>query len=122
MATRLSRRKIAEYTATRLVSGDKSVLKEVAAFLIESRRTRELDLLVRDMEFALSEHGVVVADVASAYPLSEDLKKSIKALVGGKELVLREEVDAEVLGGIRLTTPGERLDATLRRKIQALKS
>jgi len=124
MASRLSRKKIAEYAAARLAKGDdvKAVLREVAAFLIDTRRTRELDLLVRDIEFALSGHGIVIADVTSAYPLSDELKKSIKELVGGKQLILRETVDAEVLGGIRLVTPGERLDATLKRKIQALKA
>ncbi|HET6747386.1 MAG TPA: F0F1 ATP synthase subunit delta [Candidatus Saccharimonadales bacterium] len=122
MATRLSRKKIAEYAAERLIKNDTKVLLEVAAFLVENRRTRELELLVRDIEYALSTHGVVIADVTSAYPLSETLKNNIKELVGGKQLILRETVDPAVLGGIRLTTPGERLDATLKRKIQALKA
>lgn len=124
MATRLSRRKIADYAAERLIKGmkTKDVLAEVAAFLIDTRRTREVELIVRDIEQALADRGIVVADVTSAFPLTDSLKESIKELVGGQQLILRETVDASVLGGIRLSTPGQRLDATLKRKIQALKA
>ncbi len=124
MANRISRRKIAEYAAERLVAGEKvgRVLKEIAAFLIDTRRTREVELVVRDIESALAERGVVVADVTSAYPLTDALKQDIRKLLGGTQLALRETVDPSVLGGIRLSTPEQRLDATLKRKIQALKA
>lgn len=124
MATRISRRKIADYVAERLVRGNdtREVLKEVAAFLIETRRIREAELIVRDIEAVLADRGVVIADVTSAYPLEEALKADIKKLLGGKQLILRETVEPSVLGGIRLVTPGQRLDATLKRKIQALKA
>ena len=124
MATRISRRKIADYTAEQLVSGKKAsdVIKEVAAFLIDTKRTREAELLVRDIETALASRGIVVADITSAFPLTEALKADVKKLVGSKELLLRETVDPGVLGGIRLQIPGKRLDATLKRKIQALKT
>jgi F-type H+-transporting ATPase subunit delta len=124
MATRVSRRKIADYTAEQLVSGKKAsdVIKEVAAFLIDTKRTREAELLVRDIETALASRGIVVADITSAFPLTEALKADVKKLVGSKELLLRETVDPGVLGGIRLQIPGKRLDATLKRKIQALKT
>lgn len=124
MATRISRRKIASYAAEQLVGGKKAdvIVKEVAAFLIDTKRTRETELLVRDIESALAERGVVVADITSAFPLTAALKADVEKLVGGKKLVLRETVDPSVLGGIRLSTPGQRLDATLKRKIQALKA
>ena len=124
MAQRISRRKIAEFVASEIVGGKKTtiVLREVAAFLIESRRTRELDLIVRDIEAALMDKGVVIADVTSAFALTDELKKHIATLVGGKQLILREEVDPSVLGGLRLTIPGQQLDATLKRKIDALKA
>ena len=124
MGARISRRKLAQYAAKRLVEGEKTglVLKDVAAFLIDARRTREVELIVRDIETALAERGVIVADVTSAFPLTESIKDEVKKLVGGKQLVLRETVDPSVLGGIRLETPGKRLDATLQRKILALKA
>lgn len=124
MSARISRRKLADYAAKRLIAGEKAalVMKDVAAFLVDARRTREAELVVRDIETALAERGVIITDVTSAFPLAESVKDEVKKLIGGKQLVLRETVDPEVLGGIRLVTPGKRLDATLKRKIQALKA
>jgi F-type H+-transporting ATPase subunit delta len=124
MAARLSRRKIASYVTKRLLAGEKqkAVMKEVAAFLVDTRRIRELDLLVRDIEGELANHGVVVADVLSAYPLADELKKEVSKLVGAKDLQLREAVDPGVLGGIRINVPGKRFDGTLRHKLTALKA
>jgi F-type H+-transporting ATPase subunit delta len=124
MAARLSRRKIAQYVTDKLLSGAKlaPVMKEVAAFLVETRRTREFDLLVRDIEGELAAQGIIVADVVSAYPLADELKKQIGELVGAKDLQLRATVDPDVLGGMRINVPGKRFDGTLRHKLTALKA
>jgi F-type H+-transporting ATPase subunit delta len=124
MAMRLSRRKIAAYAANKLHAGvsTKEVIREVAAYLIYARRTRELDLLVRDIEDALASQGMVIADVSSAHPLSDALKTEIKQLVGGKTLQLRESVEPDLLGGIRINVPGKRFDGTIRRKLTALRA
>jgi F0F1-type ATP synthase delta subunit len=120
----MSRRKLAAYVAEKLVAGEKpaAVFKEVAAYLVDTRRTRELELLVRDIEDALATRGTVVADVTSAHPLSETLKKEIASLVGGKSLHMREAVTPEVLGGVRVDIPGKRFDGTIRHKLTALKA
>jgi F-type H+-transporting ATPase subunit delta len=124
MAQRISRRKLAAYVADRL--GDaktaRAALKEAAAYLVDTRRTRELELLVRDIEDALAVRGTVIADVTSAHPLSSTLKSEITKLVGAKTLSLRESIDPDVLGGIRVDIPGKRYDATVRRKLIALKA
>lgn len=124
MALRLSRRKMATFVAEKLVAGEKpaAALKEVAAYLVDTRRTRELELLVRDIEDALAARGTVVADVTSAHPLSDTLKKEIASLVGGKSLQLRETINPEVLGGVRVDVPGKRFDGTIRHKLTALKT
>ena len=124
MAARVSRRKIALYVTQQLLAGakQKAVMQEVAAFLVDARRTRELDLVIRDIEAELANHGVVVADVLSAYPLAEELKKEVAGLVGAKDLQLRETIDPSVLGGMRVDMPGARFDGTLRHKLAALKA
>jgi F0F1-type ATP synthase delta subunit len=123
MAGRLSRRKIALYAADKLHAGVESsdVVKEVAAYLVETRRTREIDLLVRDIEGELAARGTVVADVTTARPLTEALKKQIGTLVQAKNLHVRETIDSSVIGGMRVDIPGKRFDGTLRRKLVALK-
>lgn len=124
MAARVSRRKIALYVTQQLLGGakQKAVMKEVAAFLVETRRTRELDLVIRDIEGELAAHGIVVADVLSAYPLADELKKEVAKLVGAKDLQLREAIDPNVLGGMRVSVPGKRFDSTIRHKLEALKA
>lgn len=124
MAMRLSRRKIATYAADQLLTGvsTREVLRSIAAYLVDARRTRELTLLVRDIEDVLAARGHVVADVTSAHPLSETLKAEIKDLVGGSTLQLRELVEPDLLGGVRIDVPGKRYDGTIRRKLTALRA
>lgn len=124
MANRLSRRKIALYVADRLSGGAKlpAVMKEAAAFLVDTRRTRETDLLVRDIEAELAARGTVVADVTTAFGLNDEIKKQIAQMVGAKDLQLRETVDQSVLGGVQIDIPGKRFDGTLRHRLAALKA
>lgn len=124
MAIRLSRRKIAAYVADKLTTGTsvRETIKEVAAYLVDTRRTREAELLVRDIEDALVSHGIVVADVTSAHPLSSQLRGEIATLVGGKSLQLRETIDPNVLGGVRVNIPGKQFDGTIQRKLSALRA
>jgi F0F1-type ATP synthase delta subunit len=124
MAGRLTRRKIAAYAADKIISGTsvKSVLREIAAYLVDTRRTRETDLIVREIEDTLAEKGAVVADVTTAYPLSDSLRDEVKKLVGGKTVYLRENIDESVLGGVLVDIPGQRFDGTIRRKLTALRA
>ena len=52
MTQKISRRKLASYVVDRFESGAPlaTLLKEVAAYLVDSKRTREADLLVRTIE------------------------------------------------------------------------
>lgn len=124
MAARLSRRKLATYAVEKILSGvsKKAVIKELAAYLVDTGRTRETELIVRDLEDALAVRGVVVANVVTAHPLTTAAKADVQKLVGAKNLQLRETVDPEVLGGIRIELPGQRFDGTIRHKLNALKA
>ena len=123
MATRLTRRKIALHVAEKLLAGvpTATVLKSAAAYLVEARRTREIELLVRDIEDVLAEKGVVVADITTAFPLTDALRSDVRTMLGGKPQ-LREMVDPLVLGGIRIDLPGKQYDATIQRKLTALRA
>lgn len=124
MANRLSRRKLAIYAADKLLAGmpTKEALAEVAAHLVETGRTRESELLVLDIEEVLAERGVVVADVTTAHPLTDKLRKEIHVVIGAKSLQLRESIDGAVLGGVRIDVPGRRFDGTIQQKLTSLKA
>lgn len=128
MATRLSRRALADHAAAQLLAGNTTVMAQLAAYLIETHRTDEVDLLVRDIESALARSGVVIADIASARELTDALKKAVVAYVskatGAKDVQVRTHVDASLIGGARVRTPDAEYDATVRRqlmKLQAMK-
>ncbi len=124
MHGKLSRRKLAQYVASRVQDGrvPEAVVQEVAAYLVEARRLREMPLVVRAIEDALAERGVVVATVTSARPLDDMLREAVKAQAGGGEVYLREVVDPSVLGGVRVQTPDASYDGTVQHKLQALRA
>lgn len=124
MAQRISRRLMAEYVAGRLLDGDSNVITQLAAYLIESRRTKELDTYVYDVETALLAKGVVVADVVSARDLTKATQDAITVFLQDSykadRVELRQSVDSELIGGVRVRTADAEYDASLRRRLNKL--
>jgi F-type H+-transporting ATPase subunit delta len=125
--TKISRRKLALHAAQRLAGGDavSDVMRELGAYLIESRRQRELELIVRDIETALLSKGIAIADTTSARALSKAATDDITAMIksnysGVKQVLLRERIDPSVIGGVRIELPDRQLDATVRTKLEKL--
>lgn len=128
MATTLTRRAVARHIAEQLVDGNNasSVIQQLAAYLIENHKTKQADRYVADIEIELAARGVVIADVTTARPLSEDLRKSVEALVtsqtNGRHVALREHVDQEIIGGMIVRTAGQEYDRSVKRAVRALRS
>lgn len=124
MATRLSRRKIAQYVAEEVADGAPlaDLLEQVAALLVDTGRTREYELLTRDIEEALATKGIVVADVTTAHDRDADISTILRQLMpNAKQFVTRRHSDASVLGGVLLELPGRQLDATVRGRLDKLR-
>lgn len=126
MAARLSRRKLAAYVAERLAGGDKKALLQLAAYLVDTRRTDELPLIVRDIESALTAHGVIVADVTSAGSLGTAAEAAVREFIAaghkGASVQLRLHEDADLIAGVKIQLPGRELDTSVRHKLTALKA
>ena len=124
MAGRISRRLLTEYIADRLVAGDATVIEQLAAYLIEIRRTKEVDLYVRDIEYALIDRGVVVADVTSAHHLAAETQEAVTRFLStayaAKTVELRQSLDASLIGGSNIQTADAEYDTTVKRKITNL--
>jgi len=122
---RLPRRKIAAYFADELLAGH-DVTRQLAAYLVETKRVREARLIVRDIEAALADRGVLLADVVSSRDLAADTKDAItsflKKATGAHDVKLRTSVNANLLGGVLIETPSERLDASLRHRLNQLRA
>lgn len=126
MAMRISRRKLAEYFAEEFMNGEKDVTLRLAAFLIDTKRTHELSIIVRDIEYRLAKRGNVIVDVTSASELDQTTRKHIETLarkVQPKSSVyLRTKVDEAVIGGVKIELLAHVLDTTVRHKLQMLKA
>lgn len=128
MSGRLSRRSMATYIATGLVEGQskKKLFNQLAGYLVDSKRTKELKLIVRDIEFMLSAKGFVQATVTSAFDLSTETKKALESFVKeqtkAKDVSLSAMVDPSVMGGVKITVPGCELDQTIAHQLTVLKT
>lgn len=126
MAVRVSRRKLAAHVAARLAHGDNAALQQLAAYLVDMRRTRELPLVVRDIEAALASLGVIVADVTSAGSLSKSAEAAVRDFIASghrnSSVQLRLHEDADLIAGVKIQLPGRELDTSVRRKLTALKA
>lgn len=123
MIAKISRRKIAEYVAERIASNAdvSGLIDQVAAYLIESRRTREVELVVRAIEDALDARGIVVASVTSARALDDSVQAAIEKRIHAERLHVREIIDPNLVGGLIIETPGKKLDVSIRSKLNALR-
>lgn len=126
---RLSRRSIAEYIADALMDGTTPkniLLKELAALLIDAKRTKELDLIIKDIEYRLADKGVMHATVVSAHELTVETKKALEAFVKQETTAttvsLSSMIEPAVIGGVKISIPGRELDQTIARQLTVLKT
>ncbi len=125
----ISRRQIAYYTADALHQGVdmKAIVKQLAAYLVEAKKTNELSLLLKDVEAILSEkYGITSAKITTARPLdkaqTEELKSFIKEQENAKSVALQEATDPSLIGGVVIETPTSLLDASISWQLQQLKA
>lgn len=119
IATAIARRSLATSDVAKL--GD-----EIAAYLLLTRRTGELDSLLRDIMQYRADHGIVEVIAVSAYPLSDKVKHDIEAQVRSlypeaKEIIISHRLDSTVISGVRLEFANQQLDLSVRNKLNKLK-
>lgn len=119
---KLSRRKLAEHAAQRLLDGDGSVIDELSALLVSEGRVREADVLVRDIEDRLADNGQVVVTVESAHKINEKLRQEVADIFSYDKVHIREVIRPELIGGVRIVSPKGVLDATVLGRLNALRA
>jgi F0F1-type ATP synthase delta subunit len=120
----LSRRSLAIYGADQLLANKQpgAVAKQLASVLVASRRQNQAEQLVDDIAWELESCGRIAnAQVTSARALSDALRKQIsahiKAAASVEQVILNENIDESVIGGVRIDTAAHSWDKTLRRKL-----
>lgn len=121
MTDKLSRQKLATYIANQLKAGNSDALNQLAAYLVETGRTDEADRIVLSAQELLERDGYVYAEVTTATKLSADMKTKVADLLQATDIEIKETIDPDVLGGIRVKTPSRLFDATIARRLQNLR-
>lgn len=127
--TTLSNNDIAR--AIYLVSKDKThpelhdINNKVVKFLVRRRLlSKSSDILERLNKIINNEDGRIVVKIQSAKKLKEEMKNELTTFLKKrykvKEVVLKEELDEKLLGGVRIEINDEIIDLTAKNKIKKL--
>lgn len=123
-----SRNKLADKITQMLGNEDKAkIAKEVAAYLIETGKTSELNSLSRDiMQVRKSQDDIVELTAISSHELSEQQIDAIKQAVykispNAKEIIVNRTIDPSVIGGVRLEFANHLLDLSVSARLNKLK-
>lgn len=106
---------------------EQAFAKEVAAYLLDTGRTGQLNSLARDMVKQRADQGVVEVTAVSAHELADSVRADIRAHVerlypNASQIVINERRDESVIGGVRLEFPEQQLDLSVRSKLNRLKA
>ncbi len=113
----------AVYSLLSAAKNRQQLADKLAAYLISERRTKEVNALLRDLEaLRLDEDGILEVSVTAARPVSEAVRREIKQLFEAKEIIIHEEIDPALLGGVKVQAHEERLDLSVRARLQRLKT
>lgn len=124
----LSRRHLAEVIGERTlkVRSTKKLARAVAAYLLDTKSTDDLESLIRDIMEYRAQHGVVEAVAISAYELNQSVMRDLEAVLKkehpkAKSVHIMSLLDPSVLGGVRLQMANEQLDLTVKDKLDMFK-
>jgi F0F1-type ATP synthase delta subunit len=106
---------------------EKQFAREVAAYLLDTGRTGQLNSLARDMVKARIADGIVEVTAVSAHDLTDAVRADIRAQIeklypNVQRIILNERRDESVIGGVRLEFPEQQLDLSVRNKLNRLKA
>lgn len=124
----IARRKIAQHAADELLAGTshKQLATKLAAYLADSGSVALGELLIRDIEVALTRRGTSVLHVTSARQLTEATRTALMAAVQQQEgtkhaVIASEAIDPELIGGVHVRTAESVMDGSVRGSLQGLK-
>jgi F-type H+-transporting ATPase subunit delta len=94
--------------------------------LARNGRKNELRAVIRAFRRLAAEHrGEVTAEIVTARPLNDDQLAALKQQLrtrAGRDVTVEAEVDPDILGGIVVKLGSQRIDASIRTKLNRLAS
>ncbi len=123
----ITRTNTASYAAEKLVSNSDrtELIDQMAAWLIDTKSTRQMHYLVNDIAKKLLQHKYLFVRITSARKLSQSALNTIDSFLKlqfGKEFTIEhtEIIDPSVVGGVIIDTPTGTLDASVKHKLDRL--
>lgn len=103
-------------------SSPEVLAEKIAAYLISNRQTDKLSSILREIaNIRLEKEDMLEVELKSARPLSDETKKMVRNLFDEKNVIIHEEQDASLLGGIKVRAHEWQLDTSVRMRLQRLK-
>lgn len=125
---KLSRRQLARYGADRIEQGAavKMVAQQLAAELLLTGRTNQVDLLLRDISYELESRQLLAqARVTTRSELTaalrQDITHFIKQSTGVANVEISEQIDPAILGGIKVESSTKSWDETVKHRLEQLR-
>jgi F-type H+-transporting ATPase subunit delta len=122
------RKRVASVIAKQSLSNgfDHKQALSVAAYLLDERRTGELDSLMRDVQADWAADGFVEVIVYSAHELSDQVRRDVSAEARklyphAKRVELTQEINPDLIGGIRLEFSNRQLDLSVQSELNKFK-
>ncbi|MBP7767047.1 F0F1 ATP synthase subunit delta [Candidatus Saccharibacteria bacterium] len=111
---------------TMSVSSSKQLASEIASYLVQEKRVNELESILREVRVYRDEKGVLDVRVVSAHELTAADVAEVESLIrrefpGIKQVTIDQEIDKNLVGGIKIQTARKQLDMTIRDKIDTFK-
>ncbi len=127
MSAKISTRQIAAAVLELLDLGRSlaTVAESVAYYLIEQRRSKDIDGLLRDLLSLRAERGQVEATASSAFALEPAVRAQLEKLLteqypGNPSIAINQVNDPAAIGGVRVDAPDVQLDLTIAHRLQQL--
>jgi F0F1-type ATP synthase delta subunit len=124
----VSRRQLADYAAGQLIAGQApdKIARQVAAVLLATGKTKNAGLLIEDVAWQLENRGQLAnAQVTSATELSESLREEIATFIKHaakvNKVILNENINQSVIGGIRIETAARTWDETISKQLTEIR-
>ena len=103
-----------------------SELLNFMCILVDKGRVRHFERMVRAYDTLLDQaNGIASGEVFSAAPLSDDQIRRLEEQTGkliDENVQLENHVDRSLIGGVRVQVAGKIFDASLKRKLEDMRS
>ena len=115
---------LAKYAVDQLEAGVQApaLSRQLAAFLLEERRSRDMPAVLRAVDEELARRGSAQVVVTAAHEVSDATKKQLAGILQVKNPVFSEVIDESVIGGVKARSGESEIDLTVRGRLNRFKT